>query len=99
MCKLCVMTNRLSSKIFALTNRFFEMYKLLMNLLTTKEVAEKLGVTVRRVQALIQAGRLPAQKVGRDFLIQEKDIKLIEDRKPGRPKARGGKKGVKGENG
>jgi excisionase family DNA binding protein len=90
--KLYVIANRLSIKIFALTNRFFEMYKLLMNLLTTKEVAERLGVTVRRVQALIQAGRLPAQKVGRDFLIQEKDIKLIEDRKPGRPKASAAKR-------
>lgn len=58
-----------------------------MNLLTTKEVADRLGVSVRRVQALIQDGRLPAQKVGRDFLIQEKDIKLVEVRKPGRPRA------------
>jgi excisionase family DNA binding protein len=57
-----------------------------MNLLTTKDVAEKLGVSVRRVHALIQAERLPAQKYGRDYLINEKDIKLVEERKPGRPK-------------
>jgi excisionase family DNA binding protein len=70
-----------------------------MNLLTTKEVADRLGVTVRRVQALIQAGRLPAQKVGRDFLIQEKDIRLVEERNPGRPKASGSKRSVKGKSG
>ena len=57
-----------------------------MDMLTTKEVAERLGVTVRRVQALIQDGQLPAQKVGRDYLVKEKDLKLVEERKPGRPR-------------
>lgn len=56
-----------------------------MQLLTTKEVADKLGVSVRRVHALIQAERLPAEKMGRDYFIKEKDLKLVEDRKPGRP--------------
>jgi len=57
-----------------------------MDFLTTKQVAEKLGITPRRVQALIEAGKLPAQKMGRDYLIREKDLKLVEDRKVGRPK-------------
>jgi excisionase family DNA binding protein len=57
-----------------------------MNLLTTKEVAEKLGVSVRRVHALIEAERLPAQKYGRDYLINEKSLKLVENRKAGRPR-------------
>lgn len=56
-----------------------------MNGLTTKEAAEKLGVTVTRVQQLILAGRLPAEKKGRDYFISEEDLKLVEDRKPGRP--------------
>lgn len=56
-----------------------------MNLITTNEAATRLGVSARRVQAMIKAGRLPAQKVGRDWLIKEKDLKLVEDRKPGRP--------------
>jgi excisionase family DNA binding protein len=56
-------------------------------MLTTAQAADQLGVTVRRVQALINAGRLPAQKVGRDWLIEEKDLRLVEDRKPGRPAA------------
>jgi excisionase family DNA binding protein len=57
-----------------------------MDMLTTKQVAEKLGITPRRVQALIEAGRLPATKFGRDYMIKEKDLKLVEDRKVGRPK-------------
>jgi excisionase family DNA binding protein len=57
-----------------------------MKLLTTKEAAERLGVTVTRVQQLIAAGRLPAEKMGRDYFIKQEDLKLVEDRKPGRPR-------------
>jgi excisionase family DNA binding protein len=53
--------------------------------LTTKEVAEKLGVSVGRVQQLIAEGRLPATKIGQTNLVKESDLKLIEDRKTGRP--------------
>ena len=54
-------------------------------MLTTREVAERLGVHVTRVRALITADRLPAQKLGRDYLIREADLRLVEVRKPGRP--------------
>ncbi len=54
-------------------------------MLTTPEVAERLGVTTRRVLALIQAGRLPSQQYGRDHLVKESDLKLVEDRPTGRP--------------
>ena len=57
-----------------------------MDFLTTKQAAERLGITPRRVQALIEAGRLPAQKFGRDYMINEKDLKLVKDRKVGRPR-------------
>lgn len=57
-----------------------------MNLLTTNEVAARLGVTIKRVQAMIRDGRLPAEKKGRDYFIKEDDLKLVEDRKPGRPR-------------
>lgn len=53
--------------------------------LTTKEVAEKLGVSVGRVQQLIAEGRLPATKIGQTNLVKESDLKLVEDRKIGRP--------------
>ena len=57
-----------------------------MSLMTTKEAAERLGVSTLRVQQLIWAGRLPAQKLGRDYVIEEADLKLVADRKPGRPR-------------
>jgi len=56
-----------------------------MDLLTTKEAAERLGVTVTRVQQMITAGRLPAEKMGRDYFIKIDDLVSVEDRKPGRP--------------
>lgn len=60
-----------------------------MALLTTKEAAERLGVTPRRVTAMIQAEQLPAEKLGRDYLIQERDLKQVADRKVGRPRKNG----------
>jgi hypothetical protein len=42
-------------------------------------------VTVQRIHQLINEGRLPAQKLGRDYVINEQDLKLVENRKPGRP--------------
>jgi excisionase family DNA binding protein len=53
--------------------------------LTTKEVAEKLGVSVGRVQQLIAEGRLPATKIGQTNLVKESDLKLVQNRKTGRP--------------
>ncbi len=55
-------------------------------LLTTKQVAEMLNVTVGRVQQMVADGQLPATKVGRDNFIKETDLKLVKDRKVGRPK-------------
>ena len=56
-----------------------------MKMLTTGEVAERLGVTVQRVHQFIKDERLPAQKMGRDYLIDEEDLKRIGDRPTGRP--------------
>lgn len=53
--------------------------------LTTKEAAEKLGVTPARVRQLVLAGDLPAEKFGRDLMIKETDLKLVEERPMGRP--------------
>lgn len=60
--------------------------------LTAAEAAEKLGVTTERVYALIHDGRLPAERFGRAYVINEKDLKLVIDRKPGRPKKSSKKK-------
>ena len=55
------------------------------NLLTTREVAERLNISMRRVRALIGAGQLPSTQYGRDHLIKESDLELVKERKPGRP--------------
>lgn len=54
--------------------------------ITTKQVAEELSVSVRRIQALIKAGRFPsALKRGRDWYIKDSDLIDLYYRKPGRP--------------
>lgn len=66
-----------------------------MKLISSAEAAKKLGVHITRVQVLIREGRLPAMLVGRTYVIQERDLKLVKDRKPGRPKnAKAAKKKV-----
>ena len=57
-----------------------------MNLLTTNQAAERLGVSVRRVRALISEGSLKAHQLGREYAIEESalaDVKVYG--KPGRP--------------
>jgi len=55
-------------------------------LLTTQQAAERLGISDARIRQLILNGRLPAQKLGRDLFIEESNLKLVSDRKPGRPR-------------
>ncbi len=66
-------------------------------LLSSTEAAERLGLSVARVQTFIWEGRLPAVKVGRSYAIDEDDLKLLADRKLGRPPgaAKATKKGGK----
>ncbi len=58
-----------------------------MKLLTTKQAAAVLGVTDRRVRAMIGAGRLPAHQLGRDYAIEKRVLDIVAkiERKPGRP--------------
>lgn len=63
-----------------------------MEVLTAAGAAEKLGISTRRVIALIHDGRLPARKVGRDYIIDGKDLRLVQDRRPGRPANRPAKR-------
>ncbi len=53
--------------------------------ITTQQASERLGVSVRRVVALINSGNLPSIRIGRSHVIKESDLKLVTDRKPGRP--------------
>ena len=56
------------------------------NLLTTQKAGELLGVNPSRVRQFILEGRLPAIKIGRDWIISKDDLNKVKDRKPGRPK-------------
>ena len=56
-----------------------------IKLLSVIEAAEKLGVSRWRVNQFINEGRLPAQKIGRSYVIKESDLQLVEDRPTGRP--------------
>jgi excisionase family DNA binding protein len=60
------------------------------NYLTTTEVAKLLGVTRRRVTAMITSGRLPAKIMGTGerpvYLVAKADLASVKNRKPGRPK-------------
>jgi excisionase family DNA binding protein len=79
--------NSVKRKLRGLTNSFLVWYKrFCMKLLTTKEAAEHLGISIRRVQELVKSGRLPADKFGRALVIRESDLQLVEERKAGRPK-------------
>jgi excisionase family DNA binding protein len=55
--------------------------------LTTQQAADRLGVTQGRIRQLILSGDLPSEKVGRDRMIREEDLKLVEKR-PGRGRPR-----------
>lgn len=57
-----------------------------VELLNTKQAAERMGVTVARIQQWIWDGRLPAIRPGRDYLIDGKDLENIIELRRGRPK-------------
>lgn len=54
-------------------------------ILSVKQVASRLNVSPRRVRALIGSGRLPATRFAGVWLIEEKSLALVQNRKPGRP--------------
>jgi len=57
-----------------------------VKIINTKVAGEFLGVNDSRIRQLILAGRLPARKIGRDWLIKERDLKKVENRRVGRPR-------------
>ncbi|MDQ3920278.1 MAG: hypothetical protein M3348_17585 [Acidobacteriota bacterium] len=46
------------------------------------------------MNALIEAGRLPAEKFGVNHMIDARDLRLVKDRKAGRPKKKGSTRGA-----
>jgi len=56
----------------------------------TTQAGKVLGLTARQVLNLIKDGILPAERIGRTYIIRPSDLsKVPEDRKPGpKPKER-----------
>jgi excisionase family DNA binding protein len=55
-------------------------------MLSTAEAAVELGISRRQVRTLIERGKLPAEKIGRDWFIKTSDLPLVRHRpKTGRP--------------
>lgn len=64
-----------------------------MKILNTSEAAERLGISTRRVIALIDEGKLAAMKVGRDYVIEESALTTVTVYgKAGRPPQKTAKK-------
>lgn len=55
--------------------------------LNVSEAAERLGLTRQRVHALVSNGKLPAQRIGRAWVLKEKDV----DEFAAKPKDKGGR--------
>lgn len=56
-----------------------------MDVLTTKQASEILGVSRRRVIALIEQGKLKAGRFANVYAIARKDLDAVRQRKNGRP--------------
>jgi len=48
-----------------------------MTMLTTEQVPELLGVMVRRVQRLVQSGKLSDERLGRAIVVRESDLSKV----------------------
>jgi len=62
------------------------------NVLTTEAAALIIGVSQARIRKLIKEGRLPAEKRGRDLLLQKTEVQMFADhgrKKIGRPTEKG----------
>ncbi len=65
------------------------------SLISSAQAAKELGVSHRRVQQLITAGRLSAQKIGRNYVVERSGLAEVRERKIGRPPKRGAARGAK----
>ena len=55
-------------------------------LISVTKASALLGISPRRVQIFIPEGRLPAQRFGRSFAIDQDDLALITRKPVGRPR-------------
>src|SRR5215510_10264338 len=64
-----------------------------MKLLNTNQAAERLGISARRVRALIAAGTLKAHHIGQEWAIEESEVMTDDpDKKKPKPRRVGSKR-------
>ena len=69
-----------------------------MDLLTTSEAAKRLHVTPIRIRQMIREGKITAQHIGRDYVIEESSLESVKTYgKAGRPKGENGQAAAKTE--
>ncbi len=68
----------------------------LTNRITTKEAAQILGISDRRVRQMILNGQLSAKRFGRALTLSHSDVEMLRARKVGRPKKRRSAKQIVG---
>lgn len=63
------------------------LYASVMNMISVKEACKILGLSPTRVRQLIKDGRLPAEKIGRTFVLNREDVEAFAStpRPQGRP--------------
>jgi excisionase family DNA binding protein len=66
-------------------------------MLTTKQAAEELGVSERRIRQLVGTELLPATRVGRDWVIRRGDLAKARARTTKRGPVPGGMRSTKRE--
>gem|GEM_PF-4915361 len=76
--------------IMALLDELRQEERIVMDkLLTVNDAAVRAGVCTHTIRAWLRAG-LPAQKIGRDWLIDPADLEAFPRPKRGRPRRKGG---------
>ena len=57
-------------------------------ILCSSDVAERLGISVRRAQTLLKSGRIKSMRINGMYLVNSGDLLLYKAGKNGRPKAK-----------
>ena len=54
-------------------------------IISVKQAARLLNISEVRVRVLIRTKRLPAERIGWAWVIEERNLELVKDRRPGNP--------------
>jgi excisionase family DNA binding protein len=62
------------------------------DILSTAQAAEELGLSINRVNVLLNSGRIPASKLGWAWMIRRGDLEAVRNRPTGRPRKKSDEK-------